>query len=459
MGKKKPEEMAKQRSGFVDGAVERGVEAKLATRIFDLIEKFAGYGFNKSHSAAYALLSYQTAWLKAHYPAALHGRGAELRDGRHGSARYSKAGLREQRLVLLPPDINDSASAFEIRDDATIRYGLAALKGLGHGAAEQIIAARESEPFESLDDFCDRVHDHRIGRRAIEALIKSGAMDVLGPNRPSLLARVPAALGHAEQAARSRDSGQDDLFAAPDGDGDVATAPLPQIETHPDCGYRQRLEAERESLGLYMSGHPFDEYRSDGPFVSSGTLTGLTAAAAPKQNGDKPWSGGKACSAAGLVTGLRKRGGRVTFELDDGECRLEVSLYQEAYDRYRHLLTPESIVVVAGKLRFDDFINGWRLNGTEVTDIDRLVESKADNLIIRWRESASGRLDPQLLKSVLEPYRPGRCEISLFYLRPDAQARVRLGDDWSVRPSRELREHLARIVGDDGFRFIYKSPA
>ncbi|MGI9341687.1 MAG: DNA polymerase III subunit alpha [Gammaproteobacteria bacterium] len=459
MGKKKPEEMAKQRSGFVDGAVERGVEAKLATRIFDLIEKFAGYGFNKSHSAAYALLSNQTAWLKAHYPAALM--AAVLSSEMDDTDRLVilKRDCESNGLVLLPPDINDSASVFEIRDDATIRYGLAALKGLGHGAAEQIIAARESGPFESLDDFCDRVHDHRIGRRAIEALIKSGAMDVLGPNRPSLLARVPAALGHAEQAARSRDSGQDDLFAAPDGDGDVAAAPLPQIETQPDCGYRQRLEAERESLGLYMSGHPFDEYRSDGPFVSSGTLTGLTAAAAPKQNGDKPWSGGKACSAAGLVTGLRKRGGRVTFELDDGEGRLEVSLYQDAYDRYRHLLTPESIVVVAGKLRFDDFINGWRLNGTEVTDIDRLVESKADNLIIRWRESASGQLDPQLLKSVLEPYRPGRCEISLFYLRPDAQARVRLGDDWSVRPSRELREHLARIVGDDGFRFIYKSPA
>jgi DNA polymerase-3 subunit alpha len=369
-----------------------------------------------------------------------------------------KRDCEQNGLTLLPPDINDSGSVFEIRDAASMRYGLGALKGLGHGAADQIIAARVDGPFRSLDDFCERVHTHKVGRRAIEALIKSGAMDSLGPNRPSLLARVPTAIGHAERAARARDSGQNDMFAMPGAKPEATLADAGvEITIESDWSFRDKLEAERESLGLYMSGHPFDEYRHDGPFVSSGTLSSLTSAPPPKSNGDKPWSGGRDCSAAGLVTGLRKRGGRVTFELDDGVQRLEVTLFHDAYDRFRHLLTPESIVVVSGKIRFDDFINGWRLNGKEVASIDRVVESKASKLIIRWCEDANGGLDPTRLKSILEPYRPGGCEISLYYLRGDAQARVLLGRDWAVRPSRELREQLMRIVGDDGYRFIYQT--
>jgi len=459
MGKKKPKEMAKQRSGFIAGATERGVDERLATTIFDLVEKFAGYGFNKSHSAAYALLSCQTAWLKAHYPAALM--AAVLSSEMDDTDRLVilKRDCEANGLELLPPDINDSGCAFERRDEATIRYGLAALKGLGHGAADQIIAAREAGPFRSLDEFCERVYTHKIGRRAIEALIKSGALDRFGPNRPSLLARVPAAIGHAERAAKARDSGQDDLFAMPDEQGQAAPRDTgPAMPFEPDWSFRARLEAERESLGLYMSGHPFDEYRSDGPFVSSGTLASLQAQAPPKNaNGSKPWAAGRGCSAAGLVTGLRKRGGRATLELDDGEQRLEVTLYQETYDRYRHLLTPESIVVISGKLRFDAFIDAWRLTGNEVIDIDRAVEARADNLIICWREDLRGKLEPGALKSILEPYRPGHCAISLFYLHGGAQARLKLGADWSVRPSRELRDQLAQIVGDDGYRFIYRS--
>ena len=162
--------------------------------------------------------------------------------------------------------IRAAPSRFATR--ATIRYGLGALKGLGHGAAEQIIAARADGPFASLDDFCDRVYTYKVGRRAIEALIKSGALDELGPNRPSLLARVPAAIGHAERAARERDSGQNDLFAMPAaefGSRAGSRMPVAPIAVEPDWSFRKQLEAERESLGLFMSGHPFDEYRFDGP--------------------------------------------------------------------------------------------------------------------------------------------------------------------------------------------------
>ena len=460
MGKKKPEEMAKQRAGFVDGAAERGVERGVAAFIFDLIEKFAGYGFNKSHSAAYAMLSYQTAWLKAHYPAPFMAAVLSAEMGDTDKLEILKRDLAANHLSLLPPDINDSGVAFAYRSDAEIRYGLAAIKGLGRAAAEQIVAARADVPFVDLDDFCERVYNHKIGRRSIEALIKAGALDASGPNRPSLLARVPAAIGHAERAARARDSGQDDLFALPAGTHDERvtreTGPIPVL---PDWSFRQQLGAERESLGLYMSGHPFDEYRTDGPFISAGTLGSLTRATPPSNRGDKPWSGGRECSGAGLVTGLRKRGGRITLELDDGEDRLEVSLFQEAYESYRHLLTSDSIVVISGKLRFDDFIDGWRLTGKEVRDIDRAIEACADRLVIRWPQDTNAAPTPERLKSILEPYRPGNCKISLFYSCSHAQARVRLGADWSVRPCRELREQLERIFGRQGYHFGYSRMA
>jgi len=452
MGKKKPEEMARQRSVFVDGAANRGVDQNLAGHIFDLVEKFAGYGFNKSHSAAYALLAYQTAWLKAHYPAAFLAAvlSAEMDDTDKLVILQKDCQLNQ--IELLPPDINDSGYQFSIRGDRAIRYGLGAVKGLGRSAIEQIIDARQDEPFRDLDEFCLRINSQKVSRRAVEALIKTGAMDQLGANRPSLLARLPAAIGAAEQAARLRDSGQVDLF----GSGPSSAPQATPVKVEADWGFRQKLVAERESLGLYMSGHPFDEYRYDGPFVSSGTIASLKGAK-PVSKSDNPWSGGKICSAAGLVTNLRKRGGRVTFDLDDGSNQIEVTLFQEAYERFRHLLSAHAIVVVSGKSRFDDFIDDWRLNVKEIYDIDKLIEQRATNLVIRWQRNSNGGLDADRLQRVLEPYRPGACHISLFCRGDKAQARIRLGDEWSVRPSRELRERLSEFVGHDGFRFIYKN--
>jgi DNA polymerase-3 subunit alpha len=456
MGKKKPEEMARQRNSFVDGAAERGVDRNLAARIFDLVEKFAGYGFNKSHSAAYALLAYQTAWLKAHYPAAFMAAVLSSEKGDTDKLRILKEDCRVNKLELLPPDINDSGYEFSIRGDRAIRYGLGAIKGLGYNVIDKILEVRRDGPFQDLDDFCLRIVTHRVGRRAVEALIKSGAMDALGPNRPSLMARVPAAVGAAEQAARLRDSGQVDLF----GSGSDATPQAAPLKVEPDWGFRAKLLAEFESLGLFMSGHPFDEYRHDGSFVSSGTIGSLKTAK-PVSKGEKSWGGGKASSAAGLVTNLSKRGGRVNFDLDDGTNRIEVTLFQEAYDRFSHLLSAHAIVVVSGLLRFDDFIDDWRLTAKEIQDIDKLIERHATNLVIRWQpignSRGNGGLDADRLKQILEPYRPGACDISLFLRRDNAQVRVRLGEDWSVRPSRELRERLADIVGHDGFRFIYKN--
>ncbi len=456
MGKKKPEEMAKQRSIFMAGATEKGVEPRVAERIFDLMEKFAGYGFNKSHSAAYAVLSYQTAWLKAHYPAAFLAAVMSCEMDDTDKLTVLKRDCEAEKLVLLRPDVNESGLYFEVAGDSAIRYGLGAIKGLGRGAVELLLAAREQGPFESLDDLCQRVDAQRLGRRALEALIKAGALDDLGPNRPSLLAALPDALARAEQAAHARASGQEDMFSL-DAPVSVAASSSTVVEVE-DWGFARRLEAERESLGLYLSGHPFDQYRADGPFVSSGTIAAMIGQRVPAAGNGQGWQGGREVSVAGVVTNLRKRGGRITLELDDGRDRLEVGLYQEVFDKYRHLLVSHAIVVVTGKLRFSEYIDGWRLTAREVTDIDRLIEKRASGLVLRWQECRQGPLDARRLQRLLEPFRPGHCEVSLYLERVDSRARVRFDRCWAVRPGAELRDRLSAVLGADGYRFIYQQP-
>ncbi len=455
MGKKKPEEMAKQRAVFLSGAAKRKVDVAVATRIFDLMEKFAGYGFNKSHSAAYAVLSYQTAWLKAHHAAAFM--AAVLTSEMDDTDKLASL-LRDcakEGLIIEPPCVNASGCNFELSGETKIRYGLAAIKGLGRGVADAIGLLRQSRPFANLEDLCERLEPERIGRRAYEALIKSGACDAFGKNRPSILAALPAALGRAEQAAHARNSGQSDLFSLGDAaKGKVSSNGKLAVD---DWGLAERLAAERESLGLYLSGHPFDQYRSDGPFVASGSIGSLLSVQRP-QGKQEAWGGGKQAAVAGLVTGLRKRGNRVSLDLDDGRDQIEVTLFQESFESFRHLLVSHNIVVISGKLRFDDFINAWRLTAETVTDIDRLIENRASGLVIRWARGNGHDANPAKLKSLLEPFRPGKCEVSLFYERPDATARMEFGDEWSVRPSRELRERLSALVGADGFRFVYDAP-
>ncbi|RMF96647.1 MAG: DNA polymerase III subunit alpha [Gammaproteobacteria bacterium] len=450
MGKKKPEEMAKQRSIFVDGAVARGVERRQAEHIFGLMEKFAGYGFNKSHSAAYALLSYQTAWLKAHYPAAFLAAVMSTEMGDTDRLTVLKRDCADEGIEVLPPDINSSGLDFTVVSATRIRYGLGAIKGLGRNAVELLIAARESGPFASLDDLCQRLEVQRIGSRAMEALIKAGALDALGPNRPSLLAALPEALARAQQAAELRASGQEDMFGEVVVASEAPTASLPVLD---DWGPAARLKAERESLGLYLSGHPFDAYRSDAQQLTTASigalLSGLSTPAG--QNG----RGGGEVTVAGVVDGLRRRGGRATFELDDGRDRLDVILFNEAFQRFQHLLPGHAIVVVTGSLRFDEFADGWRLAAREVQEIDRVVEQRASGLLLRWRTGA-GPEAVQRLKALLDPYRPGRCRVALLLEHAGMQARLDFGDDWRVRPSGELRERLAGWLGPDACRFLYE---
>jgi DNA polymerase-3 subunit alpha len=481
MGKKKPEEMAKQREVFVSGAEARGVETATASHIFDLMEKFAGYGFNKSHSAAYAVLSYQTAWLKAHYPAAFMA-AVMSTDMDHTDKLVSlKDDCREMGIEIEPPDVNRSDFVFGVSRGEAIRYGLGAIKGVGRGAVESIVAEREANgPYRDLMDFCRRADLERVNRRTLEALIKAGAMDGIGANRRTLMTLLPEAVKSAEQEARASAAGQDDLFGLP-----TAAPPRPTPQASPqlaEWNEQERLAAEKESLGLYLTGHPFHSVAGDARHFTSGTLRDITSARPPStDNGERDYSQSRReVVVAGLIIDIRKRGNRVTVVLDDDTGRIETSLFSEAFMENRHLLVKDRIIVVEGRMRYDEFIDGWTVVARTVRDIDRVIEERARHLVLSLDVNGSGREVLNSLHEILLPYRYGpgngpgtgpdngqgggaaggqggraRCDVAVQYVGSDATVRLNLGEDWCIRPTRDLRDKLEDLLGRGGVRLVY----
>ncbi|MEX2124155.1 MAG: DNA polymerase III subunit alpha [Woeseia sp.] len=459
MGKKKPEEMAKQREVFVGGACERGVTAKTATRIFDLMEKFAGYGFNKSHSVAYALLSYQTAYLKAHYPAAFTAAVMSADLDNTDRLVMLKDDCRRLRLQLKPPCVNRSGYSFSAAGDDTILYGLGAIKGVGRGACEALLAERERNgEFRSLAEFCRRIDLEKVNRRALEAMVKAGAMDAFGNSRRSLMQQLPEALKSAEQQARAAAAGQNDMFglaAAVDAATAPVTPPTPMLELA-EWSDRELLAHEKETLGLYLTGHPFDAVRNDAHYFVDAKLADLCSEPAPQSNVERGFTQARReVTIAGLVMDIRKRGNRVAVTLDDDSGRLEVSLFNEAFQEFRHLLSKDEIVVVGGSLRYDEFMGAWQLNARKVLPIDRVIETRARSMILRLAPNGQGRLLLARLHDLLLPYREGTCDVAVQYTGTDAAARLTLGPEWAVRPSRELRDKLAELLGHDSVRLLY----
>jgi len=455
MGKKKPEEMAKQREIFVTGATERGVAQKTATHIFDLMEKFAAYGFNKSHSAAYAVLSYQTAYLKAHYPAAFM--AAVMSADLHHTDRLVtlKDDCRQLGLKLLAPDVNRSSYHFSVSAEDTILYGLGAIKGVGRGAVESLVADREAQgPYRSLVEVCRRVDHDKVNRRMLEAMIKSGAMDCFGATRRSLMHQVPEALRSAEQHARATAAGQDDMF------GLEAPAAEPEQEQEPvqlaEWQERLLLSNEKEALGLYLAGHPFDAVRDDARYFSDGRLADITAEPPPQTNkGERDYASRREATVAGLIVDVRKRGNRVSVVLDDDSGRMEISFFSEAFQEFKHLLVKDEIVVVSGGLRYDDFIGSWTVNAKSVLHIDRVIESRARGLVLSLAPNGQGENLLVKLHDLLLPFREGTCDVSVRYIGDDASARLSLGPEWAVRPSRELRDKLTELLGTNNVRLLY----
>jgi DNA polymerase-3 subunit alpha len=447
MGKKKPEEMAKQRSVFVSGAVARGVREAQATHIFDLMEKFAGYGFNKSHSAAYALLSYQTAWLKAHYPAAYMAAVLSSDMDKTDKVVTLIDECTDMGLKVLPPDVNASVYAFRVAGPSSIRYGMGAIKGVGASAVEAIIEDREKNgPFETLPDLCRRIDLQRVNRRVFEALIRSGSLDQIGPNRASLTAELDRAMHLGEQNSRAISVGQDDLFGLSAAEN-VAVA---------DWSEAERLAGERETLGLFLSGHPITPYEPDLKFLVSARLADVGGPKPPAPlEGARNWSAGKPATVAGLVLEIRRRPNRVTLILDDRSARLEVSLYEEVFQQHRDIIVKDAILIIDGTLRFDDFIEAWRLQAKSLMDIDRARERFARRLWLRWPAEFDGPQGMNRFEQVLKPYLRGPCGVSVVVNRTDYTGKVNLPDTWSVRPTRELLDRLSALVGREGWYLVY----
>jgi DNA polymerase-3 subunit alpha len=450
MGKKKPEEMAKQREIFLEGSRAQGVDEGRAAYIFDLMEKFAGYGFNKSHSAAYALLAYQTAWLKAHYPEAFMAAVMSADMDNTDKLVVLKDDCKRMGIDIEPPSINASSFGFTVGGARRIVYGLGAIKGVGQSVVDSLIAERErGGPFADLLDLCRRAEAPKVNRRVLEALTASGALDDLGINRPTLMGAIPSTLRLAEDSAAAAAAGQGALFGTETQAADLEIV----IDTRRDWTKRERLDHERDSLGLYLTGHPFDDYARHCENFCHGSIAGIVGSLPTPQ--DSSFGARKTVTLAGVVMDVRRRGNRLSLVLDDNTERLEVTVFDELYAETRGIVKKHEVLVIEGQIRFDDFLNAWRLTASRIRSVDDAIEEYARRITI----SLSGDETPLeiigRLRDTLKPFRKGECEVSIQYKSAAGEAQLVCGDEWSVRPTRELRESLNRLLGDDRYAIHY----
>ncbi|MCZ6893317.1 MAG: DNA polymerase III subunit alpha [Gammaproteobacteria bacterium] len=441
MGKKKLEEMAQQREIFVKGAADNGILESDATFIFDLMEKFAGYGFNKSHSAAYALVAYQTAWLKTHYPAAFM---AAVLSADMDSTDKVVTLIEECRLMgiaVTAPDVNQCNFRFSIADGPAIRYGLGAVKGVGEAAIDAIVSERRQHgDYRDILDLCRRNCEKRINRRALEALIKAGALDCLGRSRPVLMATVDRVLQITEQHMKATASGQSDFFglATTTGDeGAPSSSDLQYASGVREWSQDELLACEKETLGLYLSGHPIDRYADELSSFASCTLSEL-------RPGRK--------RVAGLIISVRivkTRNGRMAVaSLDDKTARIEVTVYREAFERYLHKLVTDHIVVIEGNCDVDDFTGDHSLQADEIITMEEARNRHARALVVNVSEPDLNNGFVTSLQLLIENYSNGRCPIAVEYLRSDCRARLQLGENWRVNATDTLLDGLRERFGD-----------
>ena len=460
MGKKKPEEMAKQRGGFIEGCANNGIDADLAGNIFDLVEKFAGYGFNKSHSAAYGLVSYQTAWLKAHYPAPFM--AAVLSADMHNTDKVVTLieEVRTMKLRLDAPDVNASEFKFTVNDEGRIIYGLGAIKGVGEGPVEAITEARQDGPFKDLFDFCARVDLKRINKRTLDGLIRSGALDRLGPyfqdepkayqanidrNRAVLLAAMEEAIKAAEQTARTHDSGHADLFGGLfiEEDADV----YGNHRKAKELTLKERLKGEKDTLGLYLTGHPIDEYEGEIRRFARQRIIDLKPARDTQ-------------TVAGMIIALRvmknKKGDKMGFiTLDDRSGRIEASLFADAFHSAQSLLQTDAMVVVEGEVSNDDFSGGLRLRVKRVMSMEDARTNLAESLRLKLQTQDLKGDQLRWLGELFKRHR-GACPITMEYVRPDAKAVLQFGEGWRIDPADALIQALRDQFGKDNVFLQYR---
>ena len=447
MGKKKAEEMAEHRQIFRDGAAKDGLSEQKADEIFDLMEKFAGYGFNKSHAAAYALLSYHTAYLKAHHPAAFMAANMSLAmDDTEKVKILVEDAIDICKLKMLAPDINQSDYRFmPVANDANapgkkamqIRYGLGAVKGSGQNAIENIVAARKTGgPFKDLFDFCKRVDKRQVNRRTIESLIRAGAMDSLKQDRAVLLATVDYAMEAAVQFEAA--ANQVSLF----GDDDDMIPP-PEYVKAEVWSDRQRLLEEKLALGFYFSGHLFDAYAPEVRQFVKTTLAKLD----PSR--DLRLLGGV---ISGLRTQMTQRGKILIVTLDDGTATVDVTVYSELAEEFKKIFKEDEFLAVMGKVSEDRFSGGLRITAEKVMDIGRARVQFSQGLRISLNAAADTAKLAEILKAHLNQ---DGCPVLVRYQNPDASAELYLSDQWRVNPDDELRLKLGQWLGRTNVQIEY----
>jgi DNA polymerase-3 subunit alpha len=440
MGKKKAEEMALQRDSFVAGAQKSGLSRAKAMQLFDLMEKFAGYGFNKSHAAAYALLAYQTAYMKAHHAAAFAAANLSAMMDDTDKVRQFHEDARANGLTILPPDVNSSEYRFVPVDRSTIRYGLGAVRGTGQAAIEAMLEARRAGPFASLFDFCSRVDKRLVNRRVLEALVRAGAFDAIDANRARLLASAGRALEAAEQAERQ--ATQSSLFGeaeAPRGGEHVI------VEAQP-WDARQKLLEEKVALGFYLSDHLFSIYERDLAKFARTPLAKLTP-------GERVWMAGIVVSARAQMT---RRGRMMVVMLDDASAQVEISVFNELFERHRDKLKEDALLIVSGRVQDDQFSGGLRVLAEELLDLDALRVRYAARLKI----SMNGGADAKRLQQVLAPYRAtgeGACQVVVSYGNGKAACEVVLGEGWRVRPDGKLISDLGDWLTPENVELVFGS--
>ena len=442
MGKKKPEEMAQQRTIFLEGAAKRGADTKVAERLFDLMEKFAEYGFNKSHSAAYALVAYHTAWLKAHYPAEFMAATMSSEMSDTDKVRVFYEDCRANGLTMLPPDINLSGYRFEPVSQTEIRYGLGAIKGSGEAAIGAIVDEREANgPYKGLFDLARRVDKRYLNRRVLEALVKAGAFDALNDHRASLMASVGAALETADRAARS--GGQVGLFGeALDGGGE-------DLIDVPHWPEQDKLLQEKSALGYFFSGHPFTSYLAEVSSFAKRQLDSLEPSRDPVM---------LAGIAVSLRTQMTRRGKMLILLLDDATAQVEVVIFNELYEQSRHLLKDDALLVIEGKVNRDDYSGGVRVTAERIYDLAGARTRFAQGLRLTCNGQCHGQSNSgRKLAELLAPYKvqEGGCPVWVEYHNPNARCRVRLGEDWRVRLDDRLLESLGGWLKPEAVNVIY----
>jgi DNA polymerase-3 subunit alpha len=450
MGKKKPEEMAAHRELFEQGAAKKGYDTQMAVRLFDLMELFAGYGFNKSHSAAYALIAYQTAWLKAHHPAEFFAATLSSDMDDTGKVQIFWRDCLLNKVEVLAPDINESGYRFEPVFDTytvqglpprTIRFGLGAVKGSGQSAIEAIIVARQSGPFISLFDFCRRINRQAVNRRCIEAMIRAGAFDSIESNRAALIESLSTALDAADQAERS--ANQVSLFG--DDSGDVVAMELSRT---PAWDLKTKLSEEKLALGFFFSGHLFDIWKDEVRTLVPRSISRL------EPSRDKQWVAGVISTIQTRITKTGKK--MLNITLDDGNAQQEITIYSELFEEHKHRLKEDQLLIAQVKVSQDEE-GKLRIGVDSIYDLQLAREARARVLRIRL----NGNADATKLKSLLDPHRATQgnagtgTPVEIVYETSQALCTLRLGESWRVRLPDSLVEQLTTWTSPKDVQVTY----